>query len=419
MKLLKNTFFIGLLIFIQQANAQQFDLSGELKPRFEYRNGYSTLNSDAVDPASFVSQRTRLNFAYKSEEFNAFVAAQNVRVWGDRATLGTTDENGITLQQAWAEVTTGKFSFKLGRQEIAYDAERIFGGANWNQQGRSHDAFKIKFMADANNRIDVGFALNETSQSIFEEAYTLNNYKNFQYLWYNTKFNKVGLSFLFLNTGFAFDDNNEQEIAYNQTIGLTTAINENKWSADASVYYQTGKIENTDLSALNASANFSYNLNSEFLLGLGAEYMSGTDMNETNGNLNSFTPWFGTNHRYNGIMDYFYVGNHSNSVGLVDINAKLNYSKNKFSANLAPHFFSSAATIVNTNGIEQDSYLGTEIDLTLGYKASKSILINAGYSQMFASDSMEIIKGGDASKTNNWAWAMITFKPHFLTYTKN
>lgn len=419
MKLLKNTFFIGLLIFIQQANAQQFDLSGELKPRFEYRNGYSTLNSDAVDPTSFVSQRTRLNFAYKSEEFNAFVAAQNVRVWGDRATLATTDENGITLQQAWAEATTGKFSFRLGRQEIAYDTERIFGRANWNQQARSHDALKVKFMANATNRIDIGFALNETSQSIFEEDYTLNNYKNFQYLWYNTKFNKVGLSFLFLNTGFAFDDTNEQKIAYNQTIGLTTAINENKWSVDASVYYQTGKIENTDLSALNASVNFSYNLNYEFLLGLGAEYMSGTDMNETNGNLNSFTPWFGTNHRYNGIMDYFYVGNHSNSVGLVDINAKLTYSKNKFSANLAPHFFSSAATIVDINNIEQDNYLGTEIDLTLGYKASKSILFNAGYSQMFASDSMEIIKGGDASKTNNWAWAMITFKPHFFSYNGN
>ncbi|WBU88236.1 alginate export family protein [Cellulophaga omnivescoria] len=419
MKLLKNVFFTTFLIIIQQVNAQQFNLDAEIKPRFEFRNGYSTLNSDAVDPASFVSQRTRLNFGYKGTEFNAFVAAQNVRVWGDAATLSTTDANGITLQQAWAEAFLGKWSFKLGRQHIAYDTERIFGRADWNQQGRSHDALKIKFKPNATNRIDIGFALNETSQSIFEEDYTLNNYKNFQYLWYNTKFNKIGLSFLFLNTGFAFDDNNEQKIAYNQTIGLTSALNDTRWSANASIYLQTGKIENSDLSALNASATINYSLNSEFLVGLGAEYMSGTDMNETTGDLNSFTPWFGTNHRYNGIMDYFYVGNHSNSVGLVDINAKINYSKNKFSVNLAPHFFSSAATIVNGNGIEQDSYLGTEIDLTFGYKASKSILFNAGYSQMFASDSMEIIKGGDASMTNNWAWAMITFKPHFFSYNGN
>lgn len=105
-------------------------------------------------------------------------------------------------------------------------------------------------------------------------------------------------------------------------------------------------------------------------------------MNETNGDINSFTPWFGTNLRHNGIMDYFYVGNHSSSVGLIDINAKISYSKNKFSVNLAPHFFNSAATIVNSNSVNQDNYLETEIDLTLNYKASKSILINAGYSQL-------------------------------------
>lgn len=419
MKLLKSIFIILFLICIQQSNAQQFNLDAELKPRFEYRNGYKTLNSDAVDAASFVSQRTRLNFGYKGPEFNAYISAQNVRTWGDVGTLSTTDVNGITLQQAWAEAFLGKFSFKLGRQEIAYDNERIFGSVNWNQQARSHDALRVKFKADANNRIDIGFALNENSESVFKQDYTVNNYKNFQYLWYNTNFNKVGLSFLFLNTGFTYTDVNEQKIAYNQTIGLTSGITENKWSADVAIYAQTGKVEKTDLSALNASANFSYNLNSEFLVGLGAEYLSGTDMNETDGELHSFTPWFGTNHKFNGIMDYFYVGNHSNSVGLVDLNAKINYTKNKFSANLAPHFFSSAAKVVAINNIEQDNYLGTEIDLTLGYKASKSITFNAGYSQMFATDTMEVIKGGDASKVNNWAWAMITFKPHFFSYTNN
>ncbi|SFW43056.1 hypothetical protein SAMN05660313_01638 [Cellulophaga fucicola] len=75
--------------------------------------------------------------------------------------------------------------------------------------------------------------------------------------------------------------------------------------------------------------------------------------------------------------------------------------------------------LIAINNIEQDNYLGTEIDLTLGYKASKSITFNAGYSQMFATDTMEVIKSGDASKVNNWAWAMITFKPHFFSYTNN
>ena len=41
-------------------------------------------------------------------------------------------------------------------------------------------------------------------------------------------------------------------------------------------------------------------------------------------------------------MDYFYVGNHGGSVGLVDVNAVFAYKKDKFSATLIPHFFSSA-----------------------------------------------------------------------------
>ncbi|MCK0156116.1 alginate export family protein [Cellulophaga sp. F20128] len=415
----KNYIFIGMVFILSLSNAQEFNLDAELRPRFEYRNGFNTLTAETFDPATFVSQRTRLNFGYKNADLHTYISLQNVRTWGDISTLSPSDSNGSALHQAWAEAILGQWRFKLGRQEIVYDNHRIFGNVGWAQQARSHDALLIKYLATPKSRLDIGFALNENSESVFEQEYTVNNYKNFQYLWYSTHLKQINISLLFLNTGFAYTDPNQQKVAYNQTFGITGDIHKNKWNADASLYAQTGKIENTQVAALNASAQVSYSLNPKFLVGLGAEYLSGTAMNETDGKLHSFTPLFGTNHKFNGLMDYFYVGNHSNSVGLVDIHANLNYTKNKFSAILAPHFFSSAATVVATNNLEQDSYLGTEIDLTLGYKVSNNITFNAGYSQMFASDTMEIIKGGDASKTNNWAWAMITFSPQFLSYTKD
>jgi hypothetical protein len=105
------------------------------------------------------------------------------------------------------------------------------------------------------------------------------------------------------------------------------------------------------------------------------------------------------------------VGNHINSVGLLDFNATFGYQKNKFSAKLMPHIFSSAATIVDDSGEELSNSLGTEIDLMLGYNFSKDIQFQLGYSQMFATESMEILKGGDKDLTNNWAWAMIVVKP--------
>ncbi|TYA53833.1 alginate export family protein [Formosa maritima] len=393
--------------------AQEFEISAELKPRFEYRHGYKTLAVDSLNAATFVSQRTRLNLGYKSEKYNAYFSVQNVRVWGDVSTLATSDKNGTTIHQAWAEaILTNQFSIKFGRQEIVYDDQRMFGNVDWAQQARSHDALIVTFRPNENNRIDLGLAISAESESLFEEDYTVNNYKSFQYLWYHTNLKDFGLSFLILNNGYAFDDeNDEQQVDYNQTFGTYATYAKNKLNADASIYFQTGKIADIDLSAYDFALNVHYAITDSFNIGIGGEYLSGTDMNATDNKLKSFNPWFGTNHKFNGWMDYFYVGNHINNVGLIDLNATIAYQKNKFSAKLVPHFFSSAATIVDGMGEEMSNGLGTEIDLVLGYKFSKDINFQVGYSQMFATESMEVIKGGDKDATNNWAWAMIVVKP--------
>jgi len=62
-----------------------------------------------------------------------------------------------------------------------------------------------------------------------------------------------------------------------------------------------------------------------------------------------------------------------------------------------------------------DSNLGTEIDFTLGYKVANNIEFNAGYSQMFGTTSLEVLKGGLSNKNNSWSWFMLTFKPTFYS----
>jgi len=68
---------VGLIT--SQAFAQ-FTLSGELRPRAEYRNGYKTLTADNSEAALFVSQRTRINSQFVSENYTFFVSVQYVRV---------------------------------------------------------------------------------------------------------------------------------------------------------------------------------------------------------------------------------------------------------------------------------------------------------------------------------------------------
>ena len=416
---MKKLLILLLVLTFNSVAAQEFEVTAELRPRFEYRHGFKTLARDTLKAAAFVSQRTRLNFRYGSEKLNAYISIQNVRVWGDVSTLSPSDQNGTAIHQAWAEaILTPKLSLKIGRQEIIYDDQRMFGNVGWAQQARSHDAFLTTFKPNENHRLDLGLALSSERESLYRIDYDVANSKNFQYLWYHGTFSNVGISFLFLNNGLAFEDDGEQYVSYNQTIGTHATFAKNNIKADASLYFQTGEIAESDLSALDAALNVHYGFAKLFNAGLGFEYLSGTDQDATDNKIKSFNPWFGTNHKFNGWMDYFYVGNHINSVGLLDLNATFSFKKDKLSAIVVPHLFYSAANVVDSSGMVMDNALGAEIDFAFGYKYTNNINFQLGYSQMFATETMEVLKGGDKDETNNWAWIMITFKPKLFTYPK-
>lgn len=414
-KNLLTTLIISLIVC--SAFAQQFDLSAELRPRYENRHGFQSLLDTNEEGSNFISQRTRLNFDFKNEKLKLKIVMQNIRVWGDVGTLSSDDKTSA-LHEAWAEaILNTKTSFKLGRQEISYDDQRIFGSVGWAQQARSHDAILFKYIPNANNILEIGFALNTDSQSNIDILYSnAAGYKSLQYAWYHGDFDKIGVSFLLLNTGIEYlDVGDNQTIDYMQTIGPRLTYKSGKFNANAAAYFQTGKSKNAKVSASYFTGNIGYKFTTEWSLGLGVEQLSGTDSNASSTDIKSFAPLFGTNHKFNGYMDYFYVGNHANSVGLTDINMTLGYSKNKFSAKLIPHLFSAAAGVFDGT-TKMDASLGTEIDFTIGYKVAKDINLNAGYSKLFATDTLEVLKGGDKDENNSWAWVMITFKPSLFSH---
>ena len=427
---MKNNLCLTLLfaVFAISVNAQEIGISGELRPRYEYRHGYKTLASPSNDAANFISQRTRLNVDYKSDKFNVFFAIQNVSVWGDVSTLSSSSKNGIAFHQAWAEYFfNDKFSLKMGRQEISYDDQRIFGSVGWAQQARSHDAMLLKFKTGEKGKLHVGFAMNANGESLFETDYDINQYKNLQYAWYHTNFSEAfGLSALFLNNGVQYKtyENDDLKNAYSQTIGARLTYKKNKLNIDGASYFQTGNTpggnDKVDLSAYYFTLNAKFKITDGFTAGAGIEVLSGNDQSSNASKDKAFKPFYGTNHKFNGWMDYFYVGSHMNSVGLMDINVPVIYKKDKFSAVLIPHFFSAQGNVYDKiNRKDVDAYLGTEIDLALGYKVHKSVMFNVGYSHMIATETLEVLKGGSKDETNNWAWVMITFKPNFFKHSFN
>lgn len=420
---MKKIYFIALLMFCNYAYTQNFDITAEVRPRFENKHGFGTLIENDVDGTNFVSQRTRLNFNFSNTKLKTRIILQNVRVWGDVGTLSSNDKANA-LHEAWAEaIISNKTSLKIGRQEIAYDDQRIFGSVGWAQQARSHDALLFKYKPNNKNRLDIGIALNADSQSGIDNLYSnAAGYKSFQYAWYHTNQNNFGISILALNTSIEYLKNaglTTESITkdYMQTLGARVTYKSSKFKANAATYLQTGKSLDRSVSASYFTGNIDYKLNDKFNIGFGVESLSGKDTNDSSSKVKSFAPLFGTNHKFNGLMDYFYVGNHANSIGLIDANATISYKKDTFLVKLMPHLFSSQASVFN--GLdEMDKKLGTEIDIVLGYKISKEIAVNAGHSMMFATETMEFLKGGDKDATNSWSWIMVTFKPKVFSTKK-
>ncbi|MFV8270047.1 alginate export family protein [Flavobacterium sp. GT2N3] len=398
--------------------AQELDVNLQLRPRYEYRNGFKSPMPNGEKATSFVSQRSRLNFNYKQEKLKAKLTFQNIRTWGDVATTTQVDKNGIALFEAWAQYDFDtKWSARFGRQVISYDNQRIFGEIDWAQQGQSHDAAVFSFHSN-NHQLDLGLALNATAENLLEPqtAYTT-NYKSLQYAWYHTHLSKLNLSLLFLNTGYQFEKSiGTLEVDFKQTFGTYLTFKNKKWDTNLGLYGQTGKSDGKSVGAWYAGVNLGYAVTHTFNAELGYEYLSGKNQNDGSSTIKSFNPIFGTNHGFNGFMDYFYVGNHVNSVGLQDGYLKLKYTQNKWQFNVIPHVFSAPNTVLDASNKKMERYLGTEVDVNASYTLQKNIIASAGYSQMFASKTLERLKNvADAANTNNWVWVMVSFSLNLFT----
>ncbi|WP_348798464.1 alginate export family protein [Flavobacterium adhaerens] len=412
------------LILCGSAFAQEFDVNLQIRPRYEFRNGYHSPIPYGETAAQFVSNRTRLGVNFKlDDKLVTKLTFQNIRVWGDVVTNTKSDVNGIQIFEAWAQYNFNeKWSTRLGRQVMSYDNQRILGEIDWAQQGQSHDAALVSFK-DNKNQLDVALAYNANSETDIATPYTVSTYKTMQYAWFHTAFGKLNASFLFLNTGY---ENKlpdpiptpipDLKVDYMQTFGTYFDSKNTKWECNGWFYGQTGQSNTNTVSAFNAALSFNYAVTDRFKTGLGYEFVSGKSQNDLSTDVKSFNPLFGTNHAFNGYMDYFYVGNYKNTVGLQDAYLNFGYSIDKLKINLLPHFFSAANTVIDLNGQKMNNYLGTEIDLTFSYAVYKYVSVQGGYSQMFGTDTLQRVKSGDVDHTNNWAWLMINVNPQIFKF---
>lgn len=419
---MKNKFIIVAIIALLTQYAQaQFTLDGEFRPRTEFRNGFGSIIPDGADAGFGTSTRIRLNAKYNlADTYKFHLTLQDVLTWGENRQLLVQDgNNSFNVFEAWADIVLSEgWSTKIGRQTIAYDDQRILGSLGWAQQGRNHDAALLKYKKDK-LAIDVAFAFNQDKSNIsgFSSVGTdyttagFFSYKAMQYIYLKKQWESFTGSFLAMNNTFQdllTDGTSAGTTSSLATIGSHLKYKKNKFGLDANLYYQTGERQNeVNVGAYLVGLDLTYKVAPKVGLGLGTEIISGRTDDSA-----AFFPLYGTNHKFNGFMDYFYVGNHANSIGLVDIHASAKFNLSDKSVLLVK--------ALNFSGAEElpsgEKSLGTELDLVYT-TALKGAKLQIGYSHMFLSDGMYELKGiteEAAADTQNWAWAMLTIKPKFL-----
>ncbi|WP_308992271.1 alginate export family protein [Mariniflexile litorale] len=409
----KQYVILGLLLGCLQFAQAQFTLDGEFRPRTEYLHGFGNLIPEASEPDFFTVTRARLNAGYSTESYKIYMSIQDILLWGENPQIVHSDiNNKFDLFEAWAELQLGKgWSTKLGRQVLSYDDQRILGGLDWAQQGRNHDAALIKYAKD-DFALDLALAFNQDNLGAAGNLYAttpLFSYKTMQMLHLNKKFGDFTGSLLAMNTGY---QNGTPGVSNLQTFGTHLNYKKGAFGVTANAYIQTGeRLGEIDVKgAYDLSLDLSYKASEKVSIGAGVEVISGNDAGA--GETGAFFPLYGTNHKFNGLMDYFYVGNHANTIGLVDIHLGADFKLSETS-NLS-------VNILNFSGEQElasgEKSLGTELDLVFAKKFNGYSLV-LGYSQMFAADGMYELKGitkADAADGQNWAWAMLVIKPKFL-----
>lgn len=411
-----------------------FTLGANLWTRGEYMQG-ALPNADA-DFAAFIRERTRLTVNYKQPFLEVQITAQHAGVWGSAG------GGSFSLSDAWAKVDYKGAFMQLGRQPLTYDDERVIGLDDWSMTGAWHDALKLGYEGFG-HKIHLWGAYNQNFENTDGGTRYLNGsqvYKNMEGLWYHYDFPRwFSGSLLFLNTGLqsAMLDSvgqREDKTYYQQMLGTywrfhydaNANANAHWWiDIDASFYYQLGKTEgNVPINAWMAAVDFRAKANDWIQFNTGYFHLSG-DENYTVppvGGMglqrytqdHSFNLLHGSKHQFYGAMDFFYLKSFYGgySPGLQDWHIGTTFTyKDQLSVKAQYHNLATSVQVKNAPTL----MLGHELELIANYQPLKWMTVQAGYTFMQGTKTMEMVKRASDRNQSHWVYLMLVFNPTFVT----
>lgn len=430
-------YLIALLPFLATLTQAQFSITGEIRPRAEYRDGYKILTREGNVPALFISQRSRLGVEYRHQRLHSRFIIQDVRVWGDETLYSSTgikgDHASVDVHEAWLEYAfSDHWMVRLGRQVFKYDDQRLLAARNWNQYGLSYDASLIRYHNEK-TQLDIGLSLNNDQENVTDNVYSAAKMKTLNFIRLQKQLGS-NLSGSLLGIGSGYTASDTGEVIYMRgTGGGTMVYDAPNTQVRAAIYYQFGKNKiGQDVSAYFFSLDGSRHLNL-FTLGGGINYISGQDNTSEDpdyqANDHLFDILYGARHGFYGHLDYFSnIPESTGKGGLVDIYARLEMEPSAaFALRFDVHSFALQNSVLPTSstpgsGLKAlDKRLGTELDLAFTFRINPELDLQGGYAFMLPTESLEILQEMVAGESDfsHWAWLMLSFKATIFEQQKN
>jgi hypothetical protein len=370
------------------AGAQVVNLTGQVRPRFEFRDPVAGGKDD------FTSMRVRFGADVQIESgLSVFIQGQDVRIWGaETHPLFDYSADAVDLHQGYLRFRgegTSWLTTTVGRMETNLGGQRLVGAVDWTQQGQSFDGVRFDAEAGRTRWALLGFTVRDDTAGGDVEEDLFGAYGTIGdigpgaldvYWLYDRKSAAVTGDEHLVGARYAFDGSIRGR--FEATLETGTRAD-----ADVSAFMVGGRL-GTTVADGKLSATLWY------------DYLSGDD--PTTPEVEVFNTLYATNHKFYGFADLFLnIPAHTAGAGLQDLALKLAYrGSDRVTAGLDAHSFHAAkqGTLTETN-------FGEEVDLTVTHRTSDALTTTFGLSRVWQGAALGEI--GRLSKNMNWFYLMV------------
>ena len=407
---------VGMAVAAQSVSGQYELWDGKLwvtaegRARVEYRvNNVGFDSSISTDDDAWLLTRVRAGLGAKPVDwFKIYGELQDSREF-DSVRSPNLEEDRLDWRQGWFELGNGNdfpLVLTLGRQELAYGDERLVGAFGWNNIGRVFDAAKVRWQSDKCWVEVFGANVVRTDDNSFND----------RTYWGDDFFGVYGhtgvlekhvwdVYGLFRDKDDAVTLGPPREI-YTFGTRFATTPKMAPWDYWVEAAGQFGHIKGpggsqfgettaawNDHRAYAGTIGVGYTCPHDWKPRLALEYnYASGDSNPTDGTNETFDNLYPTNHKFYGFIDLFaWKNTHNPHLSLSVLPHKT------VKVQLDGHLFwlaesrdawyraSQAAVRRDPTGAA-DSFVGSEVDLTVSYAPHKRVKFLAGYSHFFTGD---------------------------------